>query len=229
MWGGATAWCKESLEAAAFAGLVAMVAVMSPPGALAIVALRFLALVVTRSARGMRRSMARTAPCLLGGALVLGLAGGVFGLEFALLLALVWRVFAESDASARFAAFRARTPFGAKKDLGLARLGSIWAVPLLGLAHQLGLNGFGLWIATAVTVICLIDWLIRRLADWRIGMLDTVSAFHIAVHNGVFATACVLMPDPTSALVVLAGYRAALCAPVPILTPQRAWRQPAAA
>jgi hypothetical protein len=204
----------DSVEAAAFAGLVAATACLNASAALLLVALRFLALTLTRPPRRLRRSLTRTLPCLIGGVLTLAGAGMLLGFEFALMLALIWRTGAESDASARFAAFRARRPFGAARELGLNRLGPFWAVPVLGVAHQIGAPEQVVWILAAVAGFILVDWAIRRLADWRIGLVDATSVAHIASHNLVFAVAGLAMPDPTAALMVLLGYRAALCAPV---------------
>lgn len=212
-----------SVEAAAFAGLVAATACVNAAAAFLLVALRFLALTMTRPPRRLRRSLARTLPCLMGGALALAVAGAVLGFEFALMLALIWRIGAESDASARFAAFRARRPFGATRELGLTRMGPFWAVPILGGAHQIGAPDMIVWILAAVSGLVLADWAIRRLADWRLGLIDAASVAHVAAHNCVFALAGLAMPDPTAALMVLLGYRAALCAPA------IGWRLPAMA
>jgi hypothetical protein len=165
----------------------------------------------------------------LAGPVLAAVAVGAFtGLAGAIGVIFVWRLSADARWSVAEAARLARRS-GRQRETGWRALAHAWATPLHGLAlvaytapHTLvglplDLPHAPIWapIVTAlVAFACVIDWALRRAAEWRLGELAKAPAAHLLTHHAMFLLAFGVGFDVTAGLVAVSAWRlASIAAP----------------
>jgi hypothetical protein len=58
-------------------------------------------------------------------------------------------------------------------------------------------------IAWSLAALVMLDWIVRRLADWRIGCLDKQASIRFLLHQGVIASLLLFLPSPAAILAAL--------------------------
>lgn len=162
---------------------------------------------------------------LIGPAAAALLVGAFVGLDGAIGVLFVWRVFAD----ARWSVAYAEKMGGRSQELW-----HVWTSPAHGIAmaaytapHMvvglpLDLPHLPLWapLATAcVAGAALFDWGLRCAAQWRLGELDSRPAAFLAAHHSMFLMTLGFALDLSSGIVALAAWRLIHAAlPQPSLT-----------
>lgn len=150
---------------------------------------------------------------LIVGSLV-GLAGGI-GVLF------VWRLFADARWSVAEASRRSRAA-GRAGEASWWGLAHAWGTPAFGLAlvaytspHMvaglpLDLPHVPIWAPIAIGVLAgaaVLDWALRRAAEWRLGDVAPAPALHLAAHHTMFLAAFGLGLDVSAGIVAMAAWR----------------------
>lgn len=143
------------------------------------------------------------------------LVGALWGLDGAMGVLFVWRVWAD----ARWSQLEARR-LGARETLS-AKL-ALWSTPALGIAvaaytapHVLAGLPLDLphvpliapIVAGVIAAALLFDWGLARLADWRLGTLARAPGAHLLTHHALFLAAYAISPDISSGLMALIVWR----------------------
>jgi hypothetical protein len=210
-----TAWC---FIAAIGAGATALIA---PPVAL-------LLLGVMGAFALMRADAPRLdLGAMIGPAFAALIVGACVGLDGAIGVIFVWRLFADARWSTREAA-RLAEASGRISETTWRSLLHAWTTPLYGLMvvaftapHMvaglpLDLPHIPLWavlIAGALAAMAVFDWALKRAADWRLGELAGAPAAHLLAHHAVFVVAFGLMIDVSAGIVALVAWRLAHALP----------------
>lgn len=208
-----------ALGAALAAGALALI---SP-----IAALLVLALLGARAL--LNAQSARIDPAALAGpALAAAIVGAFVGLDGAIGVLFVWRLYADTRWSVREAA-RLAVSAGRPGEASPRALAHAWTTPLFGLTmvaftapHMiaglpLDLPHAPLWLsfaAGAIAAMAVFDWALQRAADWRLGELALAPAAHLLAHHIVFVLAFGLMIDVSAGIVALAAWRLTHAAPL---------------
>lgn len=215
-------------SAAPLAGAVGVggVAVVSPILALALLAgLASCALV--------RRSAQRIAFAALAGPALAALIVGVFaGLDGAVGVIFVWRLFADARWSIAEAKRRAVLA-GRLNETGAASLAHAWTTPVFGLTlvaytapHMVAglpldlphVPLFAPIAAGVVAGVAVFDWALRRAAEWRLNDLAPAPAAHLLAHHALFLLAFGAGLDLSAGIVAMAAWRLAHAARQPSFT-----------
>jgi hypothetical protein len=201
-----------SFAAAIGAGAAALLA---PAAALLLVGL--LSAVALMRARAPRLELGP----LLGPGFAALLVGAFVGLEGAIGMLFVWRLFADARWSVREAA---RLAAASGRETTWRSLVHAWTTPLYGLTvvaftapHSVAGLPLDLphvplaavLIAGALAAAAVFDWAIRCAADWRLGELARAPAAHLLAHHLVFVLAFGLMLDVSAGIVALIAWRLA--------------------
>jgi hypothetical protein len=217
---------RVAIDRSVLAALVALSA-----GALALVfppsALLLLAALGARALIGAE-SLRFDPLTLVGPAFAALIVGAFAGLDGAIGVLFVWRLFADVRWSAGEAA-RLAAAAGRPAETTAKALAHAWLTPLYGLAlvaysapHMiaglpLDLPHVPLWvplIAGGAAAGAVFDWALRRAADWRLGELASAPAAHLLAHHVVFLLAFGLMIDVSAGVVALIAWRLAHAAPL---------------
>lgn len=202
------------LVAALGAGALALVA---PPVAL-------LLLGVMGAFALMRADAARlNLTALAGPAFAALIVGACVGLDGAIGVVFVWRLFSDARWSMTEAA-RLAEASGRISETTWRSLFHAWTTPLYGLTmvaftapHMvaglpLDLPHVPLAVvigAGALALIAVFDWSVKRAADWRLGELAKAPAAHLLAHHAVFLLAYGVMLDVSAGIVAVAAWRLA--------------------
>lgn len=164
---------------------------------------------------------------LAGPALAAAMVGAFVGLDGAIGALFVWRMFADTRWSVGEAA-RLALQAGRPAEASRNALIHAWFTPLFGVAlvaytapHMiaglpLDLPHVPAWVVIASLILAaggILDWALRRAADWRLGELAVAPATHILTHHIVFIAAFGLMPDVSAGIVTMMAWRLAHAAP----------------
>ncbi len=217
-----------ALDRGAIAAVVALVlgavSMLSPP--LALLGLALLA------ARALLSGSAIDWRSLAGPIVAALVVGAFFDLSGLIGTLFVWRVFADARWSVAEAT-RLAAAAGRPAETTLKALAHAWLTPLYGLTlvaysapHMiaglpLDLPHLPLWavaVVGALAASAVIDWGLRRAADWRLGELAAAPAAHLLIHHAIFLVAFGLMIDVTAGLVIMAGWRLMHAAPARVAT-----------
>lgn len=207
-----------ALAVALSAGLIALV---TPPAAL-------LVLTLLGANALMRRESAVSWHALAGPVFAAMIVGGFAGLDGAIGVLFVWRLFADARWSVGEAR-RLASAAGRPAEASWKSLIHAWATPAYGLTlvaytapHMvaglpLDLPHVPIWfplLAGAIAATALFDWALRRAADWRLGDLARAPALHLLTHHAVFLFAYGLNLDVSAGIVALLAWRMAHAAPL---------------
>ena len=226
---------QRPLRGLTCAALAAAIAMVSPPGALLVLALlaaRALLELRTPSEGGL--AVAATAYLI---ALAIGLSlglGAMVGVLF------VWRLFADARWCAgetkRLAVAAGKpdeTRFSAAIPIWLTALFSLsivaYSAPHAVLGAPLELPQAPLWapiLAGALAVFGIGDWVLRRAADLRLGQFAAAPATHVLGYHMIFLLAYGTSFDLSAGVVAVAAWRLAHAAPNAILSPNLFAGQP---
>lgn len=160
---------------------------------------------------------------LIGPAFAALIVGACVGLDGAIGVIFVWRVFSDARWSVREAA-RLAEASGRVRETTWRSLLHAWTTPLYGLMlvaftapHMVAglpldlphVPVAAVLIAGALALIAVCDWALRRAADWRLGELAKAPAMHLLAHHVIFVLAFGLMIDVSVGIVALAAWRLA--------------------
>ncbi|MBY0562785.1 MAG: hypothetical protein K2P58_01265 [Hyphomonadaceae bacterium] len=205
---------------------VGAIAMVSP-----LLALATLAVLATTTL--LRAPLLRTDVTAFAGPVLAALVVGVFaGLDGAVGVLFVWRLFADARWSAGEAT-RLATLAGRPHETSALSLAHVWTTPLFGLAlvaytapHMvaglpLDLPHVPLWVPIAAGVIAgaaVFDWALRRAAEWRLNDLALAPTAHLLAHHALFLLAFGVGLDVSAGIVAMAAWRLAHAARQPSFT-----------
>lgn len=164
---------------------------------------------------------------LAGPALAAAMVGAFAGLDGAIGVLFVWRMFADTRWSVGEAA-RLALQAGRPAEASRKALIHAWFTPLFGVAlvaytapHMiaglpLDLPHVPAWVVIASLILAaggILDWALRRAADWRLGELAVAPATHILTHHIIFIVAFGLMPDVSAGILTMMAWRLAHAVP----------------
>lgn len=206
--------------ALAFALTAAFAAIAAPSWALVLIAVASVGVCLAHSAQ---------TPSGQPGRGLLGLAGGIGvicagflagGLAIGLALLAVWRAMAETLATESMLRDIARRATPARLDRGRARALHLAAAPAVALALLFSVHGGKVFgqsafvlpieaaiVIGAVGVVALLDWLIRRLADWRLGAASKALTLHVGAHHALFLIIGTFASDGAALIAGLIAWR----------------------
>jgi hypothetical protein len=194
----ATIW-----EAGAIAAATALAATLAPAPSLALLAPLGIALIMSAFVAELR-PRAVDAVALAAIALIWILAGQTP----ALLFAMAWRLCAETRGWARV------RDFGV--DPAIAAFLHRWAGPVAALGWRMsGASAVGL-LLMAFAALCWLDWLIRRLAAWRLGEADQGGATDAVARHAIIVGLVALPSSDEAALAALIAMALARKARLPV-------------
>jgi hypothetical protein len=212
--------------ALAFATAVATAAVANPAMALMLLAIAAGGVILSQTPTTVSRGFGAGALGFGCGIGAVGAVYAVFGLAAGLTALVIWRAFAEAFAAESHLRHLARRGAGDPVDRGWVRLWHLSAGPIFALALVFGLHGgavFGIVIGSvpmsmtivliAAACVALLDWAIRRLADWRLGIAGRAIALHVGGHHAMFFTIALVASDAAALLAGLTAWRILRFAP----------------
>lgn len=234
--------------ALAFALVAAVSAIAAPAWALVLLAVAGAGVCLARpnTETPLRASFGADAIGFCLGLVVTASAMGVFGLAGGLAALVIWRACAEAPATEGMLRDLARMGPVDVMDRGVVRTAHLLAAPMAALGLLFGLHGgivFGQATFTlpieisgaliGVGCVGLIDWIIRRLADWRMGTASRALTLHVGAHHLVFLALGALATDGAALIAGLIAWRILRFAPplpgLPTLTgkprPARPYRK----
>lgn len=160
---------------------------------------------------------------LIGPAFAALIVGALVGLDGAIGVIFVWRLFSDARWSVREAA-RLAEASGRISETTWRSLLHAWTTPVYGLMlvaftapHMVAGLPLDLphvplaavLIAGAFAVGAVFDWALKRAADWRLGELAKAPAAHLLAHHAIFVLAFGLMFDVSAGIVALVAWRLA--------------------
>lgn len=209
-----------------FAMATAFAAIAAPAWALVLIVVAGAGVcLASRRADSLEQDIKRWVGVVTG-VLAVGLAWLTMGGAGGLTALVVWRVVAEALATeTQLQALARRLPPNTM-DRGFARACHLAAGPVLALALMFGVHQatvFGhtglilppLWTAALLTLagVALMDWLVRRLVDWRLGMASRALTLHVGGHHLVFLAIGLGGADAAALVLGLLAWRILRSAP----------------
>lgn len=181
----ATIW-----EAGLVAACVGAAAALAPAPSLALLAPLGIALAMSALVRDLR-------PRPIDGATLalVALVWAAAGQELGLLTALAWRSCAETRGWAG-------APRAPAADPAIAAALHRWAGVTAALVWRASESPAVGWALAACVAVIWLDWLIRRLADWRLGELDR-DRYQIAAQHLVLVSLIAALPSIEAALAAI--------------------------
>lgn len=213
--------------AMAFALMAAIAAVSAPAWALLMLAAAGAGVSFARSAGDSFVSMGRiNAGALAAGVMAVAASAVAGGLPGALVALLIWRLAAEALATDMMLCDLARRHVPAALDGGFVRAIHLAAAPAIAAAIVFGWHGgriFGVEtlalpmeaavVIIAIASVALLDWTIRRLADWRIGVASRALTLHVGAHHVLFLAISLFAADGAALVIGLLAWRIMRFAP----------------
>ncbi len=126
-----------------------------------------------------------------------------------IIAALIWRVSVELHARR-----------GAAQDAPIAANMHLWSAPIAALLYRLDAPALLVAAALCLAGVAWVDWLIRRLADWRLDAPATDAACSFAGAQAAVLLPLIIFPAPQTclaALVAIGAARALRWGPAPAL------------
>lgn len=224
-----TALAARIAAALAFAVMVAFAAVAAPAWALMLTAVAAAGVCMAApcvTQRNAPHALVRHWRSGAIGAALVAAVGLTLGLTAGLAAFVVWRAVAEAFAAETMLRDLARRLPPEALERGPMRALQLAAGPIFALAMVFGVHGgvvFGQTlgaipliaavIIAAMAVVVMLDWGIRRLAEWRMGVASRALALHVGAHHLVFVCLGLVGADGAAVVLGLAAWRILRFAP----------------
>lgn len=216
------------VAALAFALVAAASAVAAPAWALVLLAVAGAGVFLARPGHDAQNAVTFDSSAVgfcIGLVLTAGMMG-LFGAAGGLAALVIWRAGAEAAATEQMLRDIARMNRPDTLDRGLVRTAHLLAGPMIALGLFFSVHGgavFGqatftlpLEISGAVIglgCVGLIDWTIRRLADWRMGTASRALTLHVGAHHVLFLALGAFSTDGAAMIAGLLAWRILRFAP----------------